>query len=159
MAIFNRKAKPNLSGHLENGERVLAWTSHSGGDLVVTNFALLSFDHHENLRLPWELVLSAKWDEPILIVNAQDTAGDKVNSRAWNLTEPGLVPDSVRERITTSQVFDQLKEIPGVGKVRFLARKGKSGITWATLAETPVDSNSQTHIDQELESLRQNLGI
>jgi hypothetical protein len=65
----------------------------------------------------------------------------------------------VRERITTAQVFDQVKDLPEVGKVRFLARKSGQEISWAALPESEISPSSQTHIQNELNRLRQTLGI
>lgn len=159
MKLFNKPAK-EIAEHLQKGERVIAWTNHAGGKIYVTNFALLSFDHHENLRLPWELTLQGKWDEPVLTVVAQsDIAGPPV-TRAWQITEPGLVPDAVRDRITSALVVDQIRSIPQVGEVRFIARKGPQGIIWTTLVgETGLPTASQTHIETELALLKDSLGI
>ena len=158
MSIFKKKGS-EFSDQLITGERVMAAAPHSGGKVVVTNFALLSFDNHENLRIPWGLTLSAKWDEPVLIVISQDELTGPAKTRAWQLEEPGLIPDTVRERITTAQVFDQIKDLPQVGKVRFLARKNGQEISWATLPESEISPSSQTHIENELIQLRQTLGI
>lgn len=158
MSIFKRKPS-EFSVHLIPGERVMAAAPHLGGKLVATNFALLSFDHHENLRIPWELTLSAKWDGSALIVVSQVEPNGPATSRAWKLEEPGLVPDTVRERITTAQVFDQVKDLPQVGKVRFLARKSGQEISWAALPESEISPGSQTHIQNELNQLRLTLGI
>jgi hypothetical protein len=158
MSIFKRQAS-EFSDHLNSGERVMAAAPHSGGRLVATNFALLSFDNHENLRIPWELTLSAKWDESVLVVVSQDEPNGTARTRAWKLDEPGLIPDTVRERITTAQVFDQVKDLPEVGKVRFLARKSGQEISWAALPVSEISPGSQTHIQNELNELRQTLGI
>lgn len=159
MKFFKNSTPAEVNEHLNPGERILTWAHHAGGKLVVTNIALLSFDHHENLRLPWELALSAKWEEPVLIVASQNEIDGPVQTRAWQLSHPGQVPESVRERITTTQVFDQVREIKDLGKVRFLARKSATGILWATLCEVPITQSSQTHLAQELAQLRASLGI
>ena len=159
MQIFKKKETAELREHLLPGERILALATHAGGKIVATNLALLSFDHHENLRLPWELALSAKWDEPVLIVLSQNEINGPAVSRGWKLDQPGLIPDTVRERITSVQVFDQVRDIPQVGKVRFLARRSDQEISWSTLADFEISSSSQTHIQNELTQLRQSLGI
>lgn len=159
MKFLKNSMPTEFNQHLIHGERILTWANHAGGKLVVTNFALLSFDHHENLRLPWELTLSAKWEEPVLIVVSQAQSNGPSQTRAWQLSQPGLVPESVRERITTTQVFDQVREIKDLGKVRFLARKSATGISWATLCEVQIPQSSQTHLAQELAQLRTSLGI
>jgi hypothetical protein len=70
-----------------------------------------------------------------------------------------MVPAAVRERITQAQIFEQIREIPEVGKVRFLARKGQSGISWSTLTDETLDENSQARIQAELTQLKNTLGI
>lgn len=159
MQIFKKKVSAEFREHLLPRERILAFATHAGGKIVVTNFALLSFDHHENLRLPWDLALSAKWDEPVLVVVSQNEINGPAVSRGWKLDEPGLIPDTVRERITSVQVFDQVRDVPQVGKVRFLARRSDQKISWATLADFEISSSSQSHIQNELTQLRQTLGI
>lgn len=159
MQIFKKKVSAEFTEHLLPRERILALATHAGGKIVATNFALLSFDQHENLRLPWDLALSAKWDEPVLVVVSQNEINGPAVSRGWKLVEPGLIPETVRERITSVQVFDQVRDIPQVGKVRFLARRSDQEISWATLADFEISSSSQTHIQNELTQLRQTLGI
>ena len=159
MQIFKKKLSAEFNDHLIAGERILALASHTGGKIVATNFALLSFDHHENLRIPWNLCLSAKWEEPVLVVVSQNESNGPAITRAWKLEAPDLIPDTVRERITSAQVFDQVREIPTLGKVRFLARKSGQEISWATLADFEISPSSQTHIQNELIQLRQSLGI
>lgn len=159
MKFFNRKNFLELSGHLQKGEQVLAWADHNGGKIFATNFALISFDHHDNIRIPWELTLSAKWDETVLAVTSQNSLTGPATTRAWQIANPGMVPAAVRERITQAQIFEQIREIPEVGKVRFLARKGQSGISWSTLTDETLDENSQARIQAELTQLKNTLGI
>ncbi len=164
ISFFGKNKFPELTEHLVNGERVLAIADHSGGKIYVTNFALLSFDHHDRIRIPWELTLFGKWDEPVLTVSSQADSLADPQIRGWQIVEPGFVPEAVRDRITGAQVFDQIKEIPEVGKVRFLARKGPAGVTWTTLLDgKPVSgsltSDSQTHIANEIFEFKKTLGI
>lgn len=159
MRFFNRTKFPELAGNLIKGEQVLAWADHSGGKIFATNFALISFDHHDSIRIPWELSLSAKWDEPLLTVNSQDSSTGPAVVRAWQIADPGMVPAAVRERITQAQIFEQIRDLPEVGKVRFLARKGPLGITWSTLTDEAINENSQAHIQAELTQLKNTLGI
>ncbi len=159
MKLFKKSVPEELAEQLENKERVFAWAIHPGGIIGVTNLALISLDHHERVRIPWELTISGKWDEPILIVTHQEKIAGQVLQRAWNLAEPGSVPTAVRERITTAQVFEQVKEVPDFGKVRFIARKGPNGIIWDFLTDEKITQDSQTHIENTLRDLRQTLGI
>lgn len=159
MKLFKRSLPNEFADHLQKRERVIAWAKHTGGMIAVTDLALISLDHHENVRIPWELTISGKWDEPILVISLQDSLHGEVKQRAWNLAQPGLVPTAVRERITTAQVFDQVKDIPDLGKVRFIARRSPHGITWDYLSDQKFNPNSQTHIQAALSQLRQTLGI
>lgn len=158
--FLSRTKDTELAGHLLDGERVIAWAEHAGGKIYVTNLGLLSFDHHENLRLPWELSLQGKWEEPVLTVIAQDEITGPPVTRAWRIQEPGLVPEAVRDRITSALVIDQVKQVQHVGNVRFIARKNRAGITWTTLTESTVnDAASQSHIALALSDLKESLGI
>lgn len=159
MKLFRKSIPEQLAENLVKNERVLAWANHPGGVVAVTNLALISLDHHERVRIPWELTVSGKWDEPLLVVTLQENLGGVPTQRAWNLAQPGLVPTAVRERITTAQVFDQVKEVPEVGIVRFIARQGPQGISWDYLTDENISTDSQTHIKNALSQLRQTLGI
>lgn len=159
MKFFSRPNFPELAEDLVKGEHVLAWADHGGGKIYATNLALLSFDHHDRIRIPWELTLSAKWEEPYLSVTSQDSSSGSPVTRAWQISDPGMIPAAVRERITQSQIFEQIRDLPGVGKVRFIARKGPNGISWSTLTDEVLDENSQAHIQAELAQLKNTLGI
>lgn len=164
MKFFN-KPDAQIKEHLIKGERIIAWANHAGGKIYVTNFALLSFDHHENLRLPWELSLQGKWEEPLLTVVAQNDPAGALVTRAWQIPDPGLVPDAVRDRITSALLIDQSAQIPDLGEVRFIARKSPQGIIWTTLLpgnltdQAGLNQVSQSHIASELNRLKDALGI
>jgi hypothetical protein len=162
--FFKNNNYPELSEKLIKNERVLAEAEHTSGKIFATNFALLSFDQHELIRIPWELALIGKWNEPLLTISSQASPTAEPVTRSWQIINPGLIPAAVRDRITGAQVFDQLREIPNLGQVRFLARKGPNGVTWTTLLDgNPFfevsDFDSQTHIKNEILEFKKTLGI
>jgi hypothetical protein len=94
---------------LEKGERVLA----AGDDTVATDTAL----HFQNgtafTRLPWERVEQAVWKDGVLVV--REVGGGRHIVR---LTDPGSVPETVRERVTSTVVVSTHVRLPSGGGAR-----------------------------------------
>jgi len=124
-----------LAELIERGDHVLAWTVHNGGLLAATKRSLISIDHHEPNRIPWETTLQAKWDEPILIVLVQPDSSSAATQMAWSLPEPGQLPAVVRDRVTGTVLVDQVRDVAGVGRVRFVARRGTQAVSWVAIPD------------------------
>src|SRR5262245_14548117 len=81
---------------LDTGERILAVS----GDAVATDTALHFRDDNGFTRLPWERVEQAAWKDGLLAV--REVGGAR---HAVRLPDPGSVPETVRERVTTTVVI------------------------------------------------------
>lgn len=158
---------PEAVGSLvPTSHKILAWATHRGGHIIATNRALLSTDAHEPIIVPWGNTVAARWNEPLLTVFVQDDLASQPRALAWMLDEPGMVPSAVHDRVTDANLVDISRDIEGVGTVRFIARRGESGITWTTLiGDSTNTTDQQTQLSQtdaisaELANLRSTLGI
>ncbi|NBU31579.1 MAG: hypothetical protein EBS36_00175 [Actinobacteria bacterium] len=161
MKLFQRPQPlpKEIRSHFAQGEFLLAWGLHRTGILTVTDQRLLVSIDQELQDWFWSDALSARWEAPDLHVIFLHNGEPKTVS--YELTDPGLVPTAVRDRVTSIIVIDRYLDVAEVGKVRFIARRTASGIQWTTLPGGDLVSSgvSQSRIKEALSSLRSTLGI
>lgn len=120
------------------GEQALAWAVTSHGDLVVATRPALHLP--DGSRRPWDLVVNAGWDAPLLRVTVQDRPGGPNRELGLDLVAPGRLPAVVRERVTWSVVAEQHVELDGERGVRIVARRTEDGgVRWAVLFDPGLD--------------------
>jgi hypothetical protein len=124
---------------LERGERPLAVAPTRGGSYVVATSAALHLPTTSGgfSRLPWERVDQASWKDGRLHVRT--TAGGPGYS--VGLTDPGSVPETVRERVTATIVVNHHARLPGGGAVRIAGRRPPGGgeVRWSFVFEAGLD--------------------
>ncbi len=148
------------------GERVLGWCPSGTSTLVATDKALLlpQVDGVE-VRIPWDLVLRATWEESAVEVTAQDSPGGRAVVRRIPIAEePGALPEVVRERVNASIVVQHHVELVGERGARFVARRepGSSELRWSVVFDgglDPRDPELRRRADEALASLRISLGV
>lgn len=149
---------PPLAAVLEHKEKVFSWAQHGGGFLAATDLGIISIDNHDSTRIPWSQAIAGKWEPPLLTVTClpdMDTVG-------WQLDDPGMLPQAVRDRITAHVLIDRAVNFPGHGSVRFVATKSADGVKWLTNSQDEAWAQSpegSAAIQAELASLRSALGI
>ncbi len=147
---------------IAEGERVLAHArTPSGAGVAITAQALyLPRRSGEPHRVPWENVVTARWDSPVLeVMETGATAPVSVL-----LDQPGRVPEAVRERVTASIVVservrlgdDDSASAPGA---QIIGRRaaGGSGLHWTVLFDKgldPADPALRAAADRELARMR-----
>ncbi|KAB8195873.1 hypothetical protein FH608_010280 [Nonomuraea phyllanthi] len=158
MSIFHRlpadvrKALPT-----ERGERVLTFAAGAdSGYVVATNLALYLTD---GTRLPYEEIDRASWDEDGVKVLTTDGLW-----HAAKVTEPRLVPETVRERVNSTIVVNKHVKLPGRGGVRLVARRRPGGevLGWTLVFDDgldPEDPGLRAQAEQALEGLRRSMGV
>lgn len=113
-----------FAGRLEADEHVLAVaTLAPEGHLVLTQLGLWVPEGSASRRIGWEWVSKAVWDRDALLLTEavlQTTAGEALlltdlPQRRFVLSEPGKVPEIVRDRVTRSIRSSQYRELPGGG--------------------------------------------
>jgi hypothetical protein len=157
-----------LALDLHRAERVLTHAPTRGGSYVVaTSMALhLPAGRAEGttapafVRLPWDRIGHASWKDGWLHVHEPGgTAEHHVR-----LTDPGSVPETVRERVTSTVVVDHQGRLPGGRRVRILGRRTAGGGEphWSFVFEPgadPDDPGLRAQAEQLLEDLRRQTGL
>ena len=122
---------------LAHGERVLAGTLAADGTwLLGTRDAFLAVSEQAPTRIPWEHVERADWDrdEERFTISEVGEFGHERPRHEFVVSEPGLLLELVRERVTASVVLQ--RRVPVEGGKGFVvvgrrAPKGDSEIIWA----------------------------
>ncbi|WP_019631008.1 hypothetical protein [Actinomadura atramentaria] len=147
---------------LERGERVLSAAPTRGGSFVVATSAALHLPVVGGgfARLPWERIEQAAWRDGRLRV--QETRGGPAHE--IGLTDPGSVPETVRERVTATVVVNHQAALPGGGTVRIAGRRPAGGgeVRWSFVFEAgadPADPGLRARAEQILAALREQTGL
>ncbi|MDN3353377.1 hypothetical protein [Actinomadura sp. DC4] len=154
MRLTRRKNLPE-GLTLEKGERVLA----VGDDTVATATALHFPGESSFVRLPWERVEQAVWKDGVLVV--REVGGGR---HVVRLTDPGSVPETVRERVTSTVVVSTHVKLPA-GGVRITARrpaKGGGEPRWTLIFDSGLDASDPgllAQAEQAMEELRRQTGL
>jgi hypothetical protein len=164
MGIWPKREKlpTELALVIPRGQKVMAWARVSGGFLAVTSESLINVDTHETNVIPWGYALQARWESPLLSVTVQTNPQSEPAQMSWLIQEPGLIPVAVRDRVTAAVVIDQFREVEGVGRVLFIARRVFEDIVWTAVPDNQELANSeagQRAIGEELSILQANFGI
>jgi hypothetical protein len=142
---------------LEPGERTLSHArTPDGGYAVATTLALRL---PGGLALSWHLVDKAAWDEKGVTVVMTDGAAHRAL-----LPDPGLLPETIRERVTSSIVASRHVRLSERGGVRLVARRvpGADMPRWELLFDPgldPEDPGLRALAEQALEEVRRSLGV
>lgn len=146
---------------IEPGERVLAHTATADGAYLVATDRALHLPGGP--RLPWHRVEHARWEETVLVVTGTDGASHRVAVR-----EPGLLPETIKERVTASIVASRHVTLGSRGGVRLVARRVVGGdghdavLEWNLVFDEgldPGDPGLRALAEQALEDVRRNLGV
>ncbi|HEY7488620.1 MAG TPA: hypothetical protein VH912_29535 [Streptosporangiaceae bacterium] len=147
---------------LERGEHVIAHaTTRDGSYVVATDAALhLPAPAADFVRLPWERIEQASWQNGWLHVRESGRAGE----HHLRLTEPGSVPETVQERVTATIVVNHHATLPGGSRVRIVGRRPPAGdtIRWTFVFDAGLDPNDpglRAQAEQVLETLRRQTGL
>ena len=178
MGLLNREKLPDaLKALIPKGERLMAWGSGppklDGQPTLVaaTDRALYAPGYVE--RVPWEQVVRAAWEEPILEVvylpPDESTAAETVvfSSPALvriTLDEAGSVPQVVWERVNSTIIMSRHVTLVGDKGVRLVARRvrGSDDIRWHVIFDRGLDAADpelRAMADEELRHIRESAGI
>lgn len=163
-ALFRKRESPppEAVAGLEQGERVLAWSSTADDQVVLaTNLGLWWPDPAGRRRIAWQHVDKVVWQDNVLSVVEADVQDDDllVDRPAVyaRLTAPRDLPTAIRKRVEQNIAKTELVTIAG-GAVRFVARRrpGADGLTWWARLEpgTPDTDTVRSAIRARLAILR-----
>ncbi|HEY9563604.1 MAG TPA: hypothetical protein VIR30_07520 [Nocardioides sp.] len=127
------------------GEKALAGCMAESGAVVVgTRDAFYISSDDGLVRIPWEQVEKADWDNDsgVLSVVEVGTWGAARPVHELTLAEPGRLLELVRERVTASVVLQRHVPIRGRRGVKVIARRAPGGdraLTWVYEFDEGVD--------------------
>ena len=121
-----RRAERRPSFEVAAGERVLAWTRSTTGEVLAGTREALYLD---GTRLAWEDVEAADWDrdtEQFRVVEVGHYGERRVQHR-FAIAEPRRLLELVRERVTASVLLVRHVPLEGRRGVRVIARRPPAG--------------------------------
>lgn len=154
----------------EPGERILGWGTGPAQRDGTPTFAVAT-DQALYLpayvgRLPWQQVIRAGWDAPVLEVSYTPSGapvGTSPKILRVTLDDPGAVPEAVRDRVTASVAVQQHVDLgSGRGATLIARRTGDAGFRWQVIFDAgldPADPQLRAEADAALRELRSTLGI
>jgi hypothetical protein len=161
VALFRRGGLPDGVPAPE-GERVLAWAVGPQGIFIATDIAFHVPGTLTPQRTVWHLIDRASWRDPYLDVALHATVGGPLATWKVELTEPGKLPQVVRERVTSSVITSLDVDLAG-GKARIAARRTENdAVRWSV---TPLegadlsDPDSRAQASALITELASSLGL
>lgn len=155
---------------LSRGERVLAASrAVDGSYIVATTFALYrgrgrpSSPEDEHWRLPYEDILRAVWDDEAELLRVWEPSLPDGYTEI-PLPDPGALPETVRERVTSTLIVSHHVPLQGKRGVWLSARRSPadSEVRWTMLFDAgldPTDTGLRTLAAAALEELRESTGV
>lgn len=136
---------------VERGERLLAHATAAEGLVGGSRDALYvvrrlgtALALEQTVRIPWEEVQSADWDQDSAVLRVVEVGswGEVRPEHTFTLEEPALLLQLVRERVTASVVLQRHVPINGSRGVRVIARRAPGGdqpVRWLFEYDEGVD--------------------
>ena len=123
------------------GERVLAWTEASTGEVLAGTREALYLG---GTRLAWEAVEAADWDRETEVFRVVEvgTWGEVRGEHRFVIGEPRRLLELVRERVTASVLLVRHVPIEGRRGLRVIARRsptGDRGVRWLYEYDAGID--------------------
>jgi hypothetical protein len=149
------------------GESELTRAESQAGLVVGTREALYVPTAVGHVRVPWEQVESADWDDEgdVLRVREVGTWGERRPEYLLLIAEPGRLLELVRERVTATVVLQRHVAVDGSRGVRVIARRAPSGrreVTWLFEYDEgidPADPRVAYAADRALATAREDVGL
>lgn len=158
-----RRVPAEVRDLVPRGERLLAWSRVSPGGVAVATDAALYLPVPQVIRLAWDLVAKATFDETGSLV-VEGRPDRRSPDRAWRvlLDDPGPLPTLVYERVTSSVVVSERVAIQDELGARIVARRAGDGLRWTVTFDAgldPADPQVRARADAALAELRSTLGV
>jgi hypothetical protein len=127
---------------LVRGEKVLAFANDGDRWLLGTRLALVLVSE-EAVRLPWESVQAADWDQDdsTLTISEVGEFGRARASYEFSLVNPALLLQLIRERVTASVVLQRGYLVSGKRGFKVIGRRSPDGgpIAWMHEYDAGID--------------------
>ena len=123
------------------GERVLAWTEATTGEVLAGTREALYLG---GTRLAWEDVEAADWDRETEVFRVIEvgTWGEVRGEHRFTIGEPRRLLELVRERVTASVLLVRHVPLEGRRGLRVIARRspaGDRGVRWLYEYDAGID--------------------
>ena len=149
------------------GEGELARAESVEGLVVGTRDALYVPTSVGHVRVPWERVKAATWEQETEVLHVREVAdwGESVPSYALTIAEPGRLLELVRERVTSSVMLQRHVAVDGPRGVRVIARRAPSGdrsVAWLVEYDEgidPADPHVASATEAALTAAREEVGM
>jgi hypothetical protein len=146
---------------VRRGEKIIAWSMGASNAVVATDHALYL---DESIRLTWNQITNASWEEPFLDLVIESTAtNSSIPPRIRKqLDVPRDLPRAVNAKVTESVVISERIELDTGVIAQFIARRDGDAIGWSVVFESGVDPQDpvlRASADRALTELRAALGI
>jgi hypothetical protein len=146
---------------LAPGERVLAAARSTDGSwLVATDRGLVA----PGVRLDWSSITHAQWydEETALSVAYVDDTG-AVGEHTFHVADPGLLPETVHERVVATILLSRHLPVTGRRGVRVVARRqpGSDELVWQVVPDPGIDPNDpqvSARVRAAVQQMRTELG-
>jgi hypothetical protein len=152
---------------LAPGERVLAHgRTTDGWAAIATTHGLQRQDRHgQGLATPYVDILSARWlpDTTTLELVEAGPSGSRLVRLAFD--DPGLLPETVRERVQRSILATRRVRVHGSRAVTVVARRSPAGegeLAWQVSLDKGLDESDPAvadGVDAAIAELRAELGV
>lgn len=163
-------AEARASADLRPGERPIAWAAGARtreGEptyLVATDRALHVGPWAAPSRIPWDLVVKAAWEEPVLDLLVQSRPGAPARPLRLRVEDPRDLPVVVHERVMASVVVQRHVVLRGDLGARVVARRGSDdgAVRWSVVFDPgldPRDPALRAAADEALAELRSHVVI
>ena len=172
MRLFRRERPPI---RVERGERLLADAAAEDAHLGGTRDALYvrrrlgtgSLALEETVRIPWEEVQAADWDQETSVLHVAEVGswGELRPEHRFTLDEPGLLLELIRERVTASVLLQRHVPVTGRRGVRVIARRAPRGdqpVRWIYEYDEGVDPDDpavRAAAEEALAAARLEVGV
>jgi hypothetical protein len=151
---------------LPRGEKVLAQAPSVDGSWVLGTRRLLVLVTAEAARrIPWEQVEDAGWDkeESRLTVTEIGSYGEQRPAYSFEMDDPALLLQLVRERVTASIVLQRWVPVRGRHGLTVIGRRSPAGgpVTWMHAYDAgldPADPEVAAAADAALAGARSEVG-
>lgn len=141
-------------------DRRLAWGMTTDGVALVASPTCL---HVGGEQIPWEQVERVGWADPTLrIVETSEVEGSGL-VHLWDLAEDHHLSTVIRERVTASVAWSDLRTLSPGGAVRLVGRRvpGQEVLSWQAVWQPgtdPGDPFLRAQVDAALDALRKSIG-
>lgn len=141
-------------------DRRLAWGLTEDGVALVASPDCL---HVGGERIEWWQVERVGWADPTLrVVEVAEVEGSGL-VHLWDLAEDHGLAETIRERVTASVAWSDLRSLTPSGAVRLVGRRvpGQEVLTWQAVWQPgtdPSDPFLRAQVDAHLDALRKSIG-